>query len=95
MTATLTPSAPAPNPPRARRGGRSRETVLFLVASRSTRRRAAVAQIESPTLLISAGETEERDFNLIYDKAATGTSRPSPRSTTTRCADQKRDTSCP
>jgi poly(3-hydroxybutyrate) depolymerase len=32
----------------------------------------AVAQIESPTLLISAGETEERDFNLIYDKAATG-----------------------
>jgi hypothetical protein len=32
MTATLTPSAPARTPPRTRRGGRSRETVLFLVA---------------------------------------------------------------
>jgi uncharacterized protein len=32
----------------------------------------AVAQIASPTLLISAGQTEERDFNVIYDKAARG-----------------------
>ncbi len=32
MTATLTPSAPNPAPPRARRGGRSRETALFLIA---------------------------------------------------------------
>jgi uncharacterized protein len=32
----------------------------------------AVAEIASPTLLISAGETEERDFNVIYDKAARG-----------------------
>jgi hypothetical protein len=31
MTATLTPSAPAPTPPLTRRGGRSRETVVFLV----------------------------------------------------------------
>ena len=32
MTATLTPSAPTPAPPRTRRGGRSRETALFLIA---------------------------------------------------------------
>jgi dienelactone hydrolase len=31
MTATLTPSAPTPSPPVTRRGGRSRETVLFLI----------------------------------------------------------------
>jgi dienelactone hydrolase len=31
MTATLTPSAPTPTPPVTRRGGRSRETVLFLI----------------------------------------------------------------
>ena len=31
MTAILTPSAPAPTPPLTRRGGRSRETVVFLV----------------------------------------------------------------
>jgi alpha/beta superfamily hydrolase len=31
MTATLTPSAPTPSPPVKRRGGRSRETVLFLI----------------------------------------------------------------
>jgi pimeloyl-ACP methyl ester carboxylesterase len=32
----------------------------------------AVAQIKAPTLLISAGEAEERDFNLLYDEAARG-----------------------
>ena len=32
MTATLTPPAPTHAPPRTRRGGRTRETVLFLVA---------------------------------------------------------------
>ena len=32
MTATLTPSAHSPDPPRARWGGRSLETILFLVA---------------------------------------------------------------
>ncbi len=31
-----------------------------------------VADVKSPTLLISAGETEERDFNVLYDKAADG-----------------------
>jgi hypothetical protein len=31
MTATLTPPAPTPAPPLKRRGGRSRETVLFLI----------------------------------------------------------------
>jgi len=31
VTAILTPSAPAPTPPLTRRGGRSRETVVFLV----------------------------------------------------------------
>jgi hypothetical protein len=31
-----------------------------------------VADVKSPTLLISAGEAEERDFNVIYDKAARG-----------------------
>jgi hypothetical protein len=29
-----------------------------------------VAQIESPTLLISAGTAEEREFNVLYEKAA-------------------------
>jgi uncharacterized protein len=32
----------------------------------------AVAQIQAPTLLISAGDTEERQFNDIYDEAARG-----------------------
>jgi uncharacterized protein len=31
-----------------------------------------VAHVRSPTLLISAGETEERDFNVLYEKAAHG-----------------------
>jgi alpha-beta hydrolase superfamily lysophospholipase len=30
----------------------------------------AVTRIDEPTLLISAGEAEERDFNLLYDEAA-------------------------
>ena len=32
----------------------------------------AVRRIEEPTLLISAGEAEEREFNLRYDAVATG-----------------------
>ena len=31
-----------------------------------------VRKIEAPTLLISAGTVEERDFNLLYDEAARG-----------------------
>jgi uncharacterized protein len=31
-----------------------------------------IARVESPTLLISAGTGVERDFNLLYDKAAHG-----------------------
>jgi uncharacterized protein len=31
-----------------------------------------IARVESPTLLISAGTGVERDFNLLYDKAARG-----------------------
>jgi uncharacterized protein len=31
MTATLTPSTPTPTPPLTRRGGRSRETIVFLI----------------------------------------------------------------
>jgi predicted dienelactone hydrolase len=31
-----------------------------------------VAHLRSPTLLISTGEAEERDFNVLYDKAAGG-----------------------
>jgi hypothetical protein len=31
-----------------------------------------VRKIASPTLLISAGTTEERDFNDLYDEAAAG-----------------------
>ena len=31
-----------------------------------------VTEIESPTLLISAGTDEERDFNVLYDEAAAG-----------------------
>ena len=31
-----------------------------------------VARIESPTLLISAGEQDERDFNVLYERAAHG-----------------------
>ena len=32
-----------------------------------------VAEVESPTLLISAGTAEERDFNVLYDRAAPST----------------------
>jgi pimeloyl-ACP methyl ester carboxylesterase len=32
----------------------------------------AVQRIDEPTLLISAGEAEERDFNVLYDEAARG-----------------------
>jgi len=31
-----------------------------------------IARVESPTLLISAGTGEEREFNVLYDKAAGG-----------------------
>lgn len=31
-----------------------------------------IARVSSPTLLISAGEDEEYDFNVLYDKAARG-----------------------
>ena len=31
-----------------------------------------VADVKSPTLLISAAELEERDFNVLYEKAAHG-----------------------
>jgi hypothetical protein len=31
-----------------------------------------ITHVNSPTLLISAGEAEERDFNVLYDKAARG-----------------------
>jgi pimeloyl-ACP methyl ester carboxylesterase len=31
-----------------------------------------IARVKAPTLLISAGTEEERDFNVIYDKAARG-----------------------
>jgi hypothetical protein len=31
-----------------------------------------IARVEAPTLLISAGTAEEREFNLIYDRAADG-----------------------
>jgi hypothetical protein len=31
-----------------------------------------IARVESPTLLISAGDGVERDFNVLYDEAARG-----------------------
>jgi len=31
-----------------------------------------IARVDTPTLLISAGEREERDFNVLYDEAARG-----------------------
>ncbi len=31
-----------------------------------------VAGLDTPTLLISAGTAEERDFNVLYDRAARG-----------------------
>ena len=31
-----------------------------------------IADVKSPTLLISAGELEERDFNVLYEQAADG-----------------------
>ena len=32
-----------------------------------------IAEVESPTLLVSAGTDEEREFNVLYDKAAPST----------------------
>jgi hypothetical protein len=31
-----------------------------------------IARVKSPTLLVSAGKAEEREFNVLYDDAATG-----------------------
>ena len=34
-----------------------------------------IARVRAPTLLISAGTDVERDFNVLYDEAATRTGR--------------------